>query len=272
MRQLRLLREPVFGDGASNMAVDCAILDAVSRSAQPPTLRLYGWDPFCLSLGYGQRIRDVDLPQLSAKGWHLVRRPTGGKAILHGDELTYSLCLPLDHPLAAGGVVGSYRQIGGAILHALRHLGLPVRSEQQAASHHNLETGPVCFEVSSHYEITLDGRKLVGSAQMRRKAAILQHGTIPLFGDVARICDVLRFDSPQEREQQKLRVRQRALALAQVMEAAPTWELVANALEYGFGQEHGLELCQAELTGQELRQRDALLEERFANPAWTRKR
>ena len=83
------------------MAVDCAVLDAVSQAAQPPTLRLYGWDPFCLSLGYGQRIRDVDLQQLSAKGWHLVRRPTGGKAILHGDELTYSLCLPLDHPLAA---------------------------------------------------------------------------------------------------------------------------------------------------------------------------
>ena len=191
MRQLRLVRDSDFRDGASNMAADCAILEAVAAKTQLPTLRLYGWDPFCLSIGYGQRVSDVDMPALAARGWQLVRRPTGGKAILHGDELTYSLCLPLDDPLAAGSVVDSYRAISCGLSLALLELGLPVRSEKQSISHSGRLTGPVCFELSSHYEVTVDGRKLVGSAQMRRKRGILQHGTIPLVGDVARICDVL---------------------------------------------------------------------------------
>ena len=171
MRQLRLVRDSDFRDGASNMAADCAILEAVAVKAQPPTLRLYGWDPFCLSIGYGQRVSDVDMPALAARGWHLVRRPTGGKAILHGDELTYSLCLPLDHPLAAGSVVDSYREISRGLSLAMLALGLPVRSEKGSTSQSARQAGPVCFEVSSHYEITIDGRKLLAAPRCAAKAA-----------------------------------------------------------------------------------------------------
>src|SRR5690606_23158977 len=103
---------------------------------------------------------------LAALGWDVVRRPTGGRAILHTDELTYSLSLPETHPIAAGGIVESYRRISTALMRALAVLGAPVsadRRDQKPAS-----PGPVCFEVPSHYEITFGERKLIGSAQTRR--------------------------------------------------------------------------------------------------------
>jgi lipoate-protein ligase A len=84
--------------GAWNMAVDEAILEAVGRGASLPTLRLYAWEPACLSLGYAQPIGDVDQPRLRARGWDLVRRPTGGRAVLHTDELTYSVIAPPGEP------------------------------------------------------------------------------------------------------------------------------------------------------------------------------
>ncbi len=272
MRQLRLVRDLQFRDGASNMAADCAILEAVAAKTQPPTLRLYGWDPFCLSIGYGQRVADVDMSALAARGWQLVRRPTGGKAILHGDELTYSLCLPLDHPLAAGSVIESYREISRGLSLALLELGLPVRSEKAATSQSGRHAGPVCFELSSHYEITVDGRKLVGSAQMRRKRGILQHGTLPLVGDVARICDVLNFDSDAARERQRQQVRERALALAEVMDAPPRWNDVADALTLGFQRAFAMEARVDSLSSDEMARMRELKIERFDNPEWTSKR
>ncbi len=272
MRQMRSIRESDFRSGICNMAVDSAIVEAVGAGRQMPTLRLYGWKPFCLSLGYGQRIRDADVDALQERGWNLVRRPTGGKAILHGDELTYSLCLSLDHPLAGGDLIESYRRISVGLLQALDCLGLSATARHQAASARQSAAGAVCFELSSHYEITFAGRKLVGSAQLRRKGVMLQHGTIPLRGDVARICDVLRFDSEAALEAQKQRVRERTLSLAQVLARAPSWAEVASAFERGFTDAFELELIPGQLSECESARAEELALEQFANPEWTSKR
>ncbi len=272
MTQMRSILESEFRDGAWNMAVDSAIVDGVAAGMQPPTLRLYGWEPFCLSLGYGQRAREADLLALKARGWDLVRRPTGGKAILHGDELTYSLCLPLDHPLARGDVVESYRRISIGLLRALERLSLPASAQHQGASVQLREAGPVCFELSSHYEITVAGYKLIGSAQLRRKGVMLQHGTIPLCGDVARICDALAFESEGDREAQRQRVRERASTLAQVMRREPSWTEVAAALERGTSEAFDLTLVRGQLSECEAAQAEAYKAERFGNLEWTNKR
>ncbi len=272
MRQIRALQDCDFRDGANNMAIDCAIFEAVASGLQPPTLRLYGWRPFCLSLGYGQRTRDADLDALADRGWDLVRRPTGGKAILHGDELTYSLCLPQHHPLACGDIIESYRRISLGFLDALQELGLDAESERQKASLRPAAVGPVCFEIPSHYEISVSGRKLIGSAQMRRNGGLLQHGSIPLRGDLARVCDVLSFASEEARARQKIRLRERAATLSELVGETLTWSELANAIQRRFSLAFDLELTSGQLSAAETERAGALKQDRFSNPAWTRKR
>lgn len=272
MRQTRRIRESEFSGGARNMAVDSAIARAISAGRQPATLRLYGWQPYCLSLGYGQRARDADTEALRQRGWDLVRRPTGGKAILHGDELTYSLCLPLDHPLASGDIVESYRRISAGLLRALESLGLSATANPGDESAFSEPAGPVCFVQPSHYEILVGDRKLIGSAQLRRKGVMLQHGAIPISGDLARICDVLNFESAGEREAQQDRTRQRALTLSQALGRAPSWDEVAAALEIDFAAALGLDLQPGELSAEESAEAEALVRDKFGNPGWTGKR
>jgi len=272
MRQTRRIRESDFSAGARNMAVDSAIAAAVGAGRQPATLRLYGWIPYCLSLGYGQRIREADTEALRRNGWDLVRRPTGGQAILHGDELTYSLCLPLDHPLASGDIVESYRRISALLLRALERLGLSATAEPAGASASRERTGPVCFAQPSHYEILVAGRKLIGSAQLRRKGVMLQHGTIPIDGDVARVCAALGFESEAARDEQRALTRERAVTLSQALGRSLTWDEVADALEAGFARALELDCQPGALSAEEEAEAAALVRTQFGDPAWTRKR
>ena len=217
-------------DGAANMALDQAILEQVGAGNSPPTLRLFAWNPPCLSLGQGQAASDVDLDRVRARGWTIVRRPTGGRAILHTDEITYSVALPADHPLVQGDIVTSYRRLSAALLAALERLGLQAQADRRAGRVPADTKGPVCFEVPSDYEITADGRKLIGSAQVRKFGGVLQHGSLPLEGDVARICDALAFPGEEVREEVRARVRQRATTLERALGRVVSWEEAASAL------------------------------------------
>jgi lipoate-protein ligase A len=169
------------------MAVDESILEHIGRGESFPTLRLYAWDPACLSLGHTQPFADVDTARLRARGWEVVRRATGGRAILHTDELTYSVTGSAEEPVLVGGVLESYNRLAQALFLAVRDLGLPVEIKE-GKSNNNTTPNPVCFEVPSTYEITVNGKKLIGSAQARKKEGVLQHGSLPLTGDLTRIC------------------------------------------------------------------------------------
>ena len=158
------------------------------------------------------------------------------------------------------------------MLRALNILGLPATANTAPESALNASAGPVCFVQPSRYEILVDGRKLIGSAQLRRKGVMLQHGTIPLGGDVARICDVLSFASRAEREGQKDRTRQRALTLTQALDRAPAWAELAAALETGFVDACGLDMQPGALSAGEAADAEALVQEKFGNPDWTWKR
>ena len=265
MRQWHLIYDKPT-TGARNMAIDEALLESVARGISPPTLRFYAWQPMCLSLGYGQRSADVDRVQLAQNGWGVVRRMTGGKAILHGDELTYSLALPAEHPITAGGIIESYRRISQALLDGLNQLGVQVQADKKADGVKSI--GPVCFETPSHYEITAsDGRKLVGSAQVRRKGGVLQHGTLPLFGDVARICDALIYDSPYEREEARFHVRERATTLHDALGEIVNWETVAACMAQSFATIFDVEMLPAvvsDIVPEE--EVECLQQETYANP------
>ena len=135
----RLLMTPP-ARGAWNMAVDEALLEAVGRGESLPTLRLYDWAPTCLSLGLAQSYKDVDVPRLKANGWDVVRRATGGRAILHADELTYSVTAPPDEPRVRGSVLESYRRLAGALVAAIRALGLEDAARSLLARATNVES------------------------------------------------------------------------------------------------------------------------------------
>jgi len=270
MRQWRLIIHSPM-NGTANMAVDAAILDAVSQEKVAPTLRFYAWEPLCLSLGYGQRYREVDENGLQKNGWHVVRRSTGGQAILHGDELTYSVTLPMGHPLTQGDITESYRKISLALLRALTYLGLSPRADRQDDLPKGAK-GAVCFEVPSHYEVTVNGKKLLGSAQMRRKSGLLQHGTLPLVGDIARICDALKYEHEEKRESAKEQVRQRALTLYDALGEVVTWEQAAEAITRGFMEQFELDFSHEDLTTEEIEEAERLIEEVYGAESWTQKR
>ncbi len=231
MRQWRFIYDSPMR-GADNMAVDDAILRAVLAGAAPPTLRLYAWSHRCLTLGRGQKSTDVDFQRVAALGWQVVRRPSGGTAVLHEDELTYSIALPANDALAEVNIVESYRQISHALLTGLRLLGVNPHADRMVSR--PVMNNPVCFATPSHYEVTVRGRKLVGSAQVRRKGGVLHHGSLPLQGDLGRICDGLAYPDEARREQAKTWVRARAITLAEALGQKVAWRTAADAIAQGF--------------------------------------
>lgn len=274
----RLILDPP-ASGPWNMAVDEAILETVDREAGPPTLRLYGWQPACLSLGYAQPIAEVSQAALQAHGWQLVRRPTGGRAILHIDELTYSVIAPDDDPRLAGGLLESYRRLSLAILDALHRLGIPAKASGQpealpkntTSSQAQPSKGPVCFEVPSNYEITVSHKKIVGSAQARRKRGVLQHGSFPLYGDLTRITQVLVFSDEIRRQKAARRLLERATTAENVLSRPLDWQRAAEAFVAGFEETLQLELQPGKLTRSESQRANALEQDKYRHPDWTGK-
>jgi lipoate-protein ligase A len=264
----RLLISPP-ASGAWNMAVDEAILEAIGGEKVLPTLRLYAWVPPCLSLGYAQPIEDVDLTALHERGWDIVRRPTGGRAILHTDELTYSVIGPLNEPRLAGSLLKSYQVLSSALLDALHRLGTQAQASPEAAGLPGAPNqGPVCFEVPSNYEITVDGKKLVGSAQARRKEGVLQHGSLPLHGDLGRITQVLKFSDEQARQTAAERIWQRATTVERALGRRVEWQSAAQAFREAYEHTLNLELLPSPLTQGETQAAERLVQEKYSHPAW----
>ena len=257
--------------GAWNMALDESILEHIGRGESSPTLRLYAWDPACLSLGQAQPFTDVDTARLKHNGWEVVRRATGGRAILHTDELTYSVIAPLNEPVVAGSILESYHRISQALLAAVNSLEIPVEvKEGKAVGHASsvTQTNPVCFEVPSTYEITVNGKKLVGSAQARKRDGVLQHGTLPLTGDLTRICQALVFENESEREKASKRLLEQATTVESVLGRNISWDSAAQAFVRAFEAQLGISFERGEVSNSESKRTDELVREKYDHPSW----
>jgi lipoate-protein ligase A len=257
--------------GAWNMAIDETILEFAGNSKVQPTLRLYAWDPPCLSLGYAQPSRDVDRTALDLNGWHLVRRPTGGRAILHTDELTYSVIGPASEPRLAGSVLESYQLLSRALLAVLQSLGISAQAtnKENSVTPPSSESNPVCFEAPSYYEITFNGKKLIGSAQARRKDGILQHGTLPLCGDLTRITQALFYPDPEARKTAAERLLERAITVEGAINREILWDTVARAFSEAFASTLNIQFTLQDLTESEKARAEELVSLKYANPDWT---
>ena len=260
------LLETGLADGATNMAVDEAILWAVAEGESPPTLRFYGWQPPCLSIGYSQSMEgEVDVDRCREAGIGFVRRATGGRSILHADELTYSVIALQAEPRVAGGVIESYRRLSAGLVVGLRALRLAVT---QVETTDDKGKSAACFDAPSSYEITVGGKKLVGSAQVRKKRMVLQHGSLPLEGDIARIFDFLRVPSEERREELKRELRACATSLELALGYSVPFDEVARHLAAGFAQALNLRLIPGQLSQRELALAEKLRREKYTAREW----
>jgi lipoate-protein ligase A len=266
--RIRRIDHPAAG-GARNMAVDEALMD-VARDGGV-ALRFYRWDPPCLSLGRNQAARGrYDLDAADRRGIEVVRRPTGGRAVLHDRELTYSVVAPSG---LWGGLRESYRRINRALLRGLAGLGAEVGAAEPGPE--GRAPGPgrrACFRDPLPGEIVAAGRKLVGSAQWRRDGALLQHGSLLLHDDQGTV-DELRSDGPSAPPGagDDGEGGSPAAALSDVLPELPDPGRLADALARGFAGEFGLDVSGSSLTDRE-RERAAGLEPRYRDGEWTWRR
>lgn len=177
-------------DGAWNMAKDAYCLERTRRTGVP-ALRLYGWERLTLSVGRAQRVdREIDGAACRAAGVPLVRRATGGRAVLHGSDLTYAVTAPTHLPGFAGGIMPIYRALSGVFVRYLAGLGCTPEVKAYTGRERAALASAICFVTPSAFEILVGGRKLVGSAQRLLPTAFLQHGSLPLapqWGLLARL-------------------------------------------------------------------------------------
>lgn len=197
-------------DPAFNMAMDEALLYWHSEKLIPPVIRFYGWNPATLSVGYFQHVeKEINMEAVERYGLGFVRRPTGGRGVLHDQELTYSVIVSEEHPEMPATVTEAYRVISEGILEGFKELGLDAyfaipRTEKEKESLKNPRSS-VCFDAPSWYELVVEGRKVAGSAQTRQKGVILQHGSILIDLDEDKLFDLFLY--PNDRVRERMRPR-----------------------------------------------------------------
>ncbi len=245
-------------DGRWNMAVDEALLESVSSGASGPVVRLYGFEPATLSVGRFQRTAgSIDFERLAADGLIFVRRPSGGQAVLHAEELTYAVILGKDH-LIPFGKRQVYRFAAPLLLAGLTALG--VRSAASSTAQRGNPLNPDCFGSTGEYEIdAASGRKLVGSAQMLSRTAVLQHGSIPLTRMNRKITRYLLTEAGDPSH---------ASSVSEEMGEPVDFVAARSAFAHAIGA--ALQATPNSLTEEERERAERLYREKYTGDAWNR--
>ncbi|MCY7768321.1 lipoate--protein ligase family protein [Bacillus haynesii] len=264
-------------DPAFNMALDEALLYWHSENKIPPTIRFYGWNPPTLSVGYFQNIeKEINLDAVKKHGLGFVRRPTGGRGVLHDQELTYSVIVSEEHPEMPKTVTEAYRVISEGILEGFRELGLDAyfaipRTEKEKQSLKNPRSS-VCFDAPSWYELVVEGRKVAGSAQTRQKGVILQHGSILLDLDEDKLFDLFIYKNDRLRERMQRNFKQKAVAINELTKDKVTIEEASEAFKKGFETGLNIHLEPYELTEEETEFVADLAKTKYAADEWNYRR
>ena len=279
----RLIKDSYY-TGFMNMAIDEAIMIAHREGLVPPTIRFYQWSPAAVSLGYFQDLqKEIDVDVCKNLGIDVVRRPTGGKAVLHDKELTYSFVIRESHPLVNDSILETYKKISGGMIRGLSCLGItaelvPLREKLKSASSGN-EAKPkishsdiksICFSVPSQYEVQVEGKKIIGSAQVRKKEIVLQHGSLLIELEKDKLFSVFNFPSAQIRE--RLKTRFKATSLEEILKKKINFSELSEILPQGFEEEFGVKLTEGKLTEQEEKISKDLLENKYSTHEWNYER
>jgi lipoate-protein ligase A len=259
---------------AWNMAVDEFLLKACRAhlaSGAPPDeapliFRVYGWSPPALSIGRNQRAgRDVFVDRLPGEGVDLCRRLTGGRAVLHDREITYSVTGP--EALLGDSIEESYRRISAGLAGGLRRLGAPVTFAPPGGRAYASQAS--CFATASVWELTIAGRKVAGSAQCREGGAVLQHGSILLHSPEDRLASLLRARKAGANESGAGGQPDHAIGLCEVLDREVDYSEAALALREGMAEALAASFQEEPLREDERERAGELARERYGNPAWT---
>jgi len=263
-------------DAAINMAIDEAIAFACQQGRAPATLRFYTWRPFALSIGYFQDAAvEIDLARCKAQGYGFVRRPTGGKAVLHDQELTYSVAARADNPLFPKNLHGAFMVIAEALIAGLNHLGIQAqvfglasRKKQVQSS----ERSASCFASAMGFEIGFKGKKLIGSAQRRWREGFLQHGSILCQFDPGQLFNLLKFSDKHERNQALAHTTQAVTSLSSILPDQPDIHHIKEGLIQGFEEALKIRLTPSQLSPFEQNLVQTLAHKKYGTDAWNLQR
>ncbi|TMU86598.1 lipoate--protein ligase family protein [Bacillus sp. BHET2] len=260
-----------------NMALDEALLDWHSEGKIPPTIRFYGWDPATLSIGYFQKVeKEINLDAVKEHGLGFVRRPTGGRGVLHEHELTYSVIVSEEHPEMPKTVTEAYRVISEGILKGFQGLGLeayfavPKTAEEREGLKN--PRSAVCFDAPSWYELVVEGRKVAGSAQTRQKGVILQHGSILLDLDEDKLFSLFKYPSDRVKERMQRAFKSKAVAMNEISPEIVNMDMAKEAFKKGFEEGLNIHLEPYELSEEETQYVVDLAKTRYESDEWTYKR
>jgi lipoate-protein ligase A len=257
---------------AENMARDEALLRKVVAKESEPVLRFYQWKPAGLSIGRFQKITEgVDLDACNYLGVEAVRRLTGGEAVLHDDELTYSIIIPFTHPRFDGrGVIDTYKTISRALVKGLQLSGVDSTMAGKAPTRPDPAGQGVCFYTPTVNEVVAGGKKIIGSAQTREKLVILQHGSIPIDWDIKKQFDVMAIPK-ENRDIFTNLFKDRATTIAEQLGKRPEVDELISNFSRGFEEVFDMELEPSELTEQESKVADFLVRSKYGNDDWNLK-
>lgn len=260
-----------------NMALDEALLDWHSEGLIPPVIRFYEWEPATLSIGYFQRAeKDINIEAVRAQGLGFVRRPTGGRAVLHEHELTYSIIVTESYPNMPETVTEAYRVLSEGILQGFKNLGMDAyfsvpATEEQLADLKKPKSA-VCFDAPSWYELVVEGKKVAGSAQTRQKGVILQHGAILLDLDEEKLLSVFNFDSEEAKERMRKKLPEKAVSINSLVKEPVSIEQCVEAFRDGFAKTLQIELKPFTLSEGQIKYVQALEEKKYAHDDWNFKK
>lgn len=260
-----------------NMALDEALLEWNSNGEIGSVLRFYEWKPATLSIGYFQNVeKEIDMSAVKKHGLDFVRRPTGGRGVLHEHELTYSVIVSERYPNMPETVTEAYRVISGGLLEGFRNLGLDAQFSLPDTAEKNDDLknpkSAVCFDAPSWYELIVEGKKVAGSAQTRQKGVILQHGAILLSLDEEKLISLFKFQSDDQREKMRISLPKKAVAIDRLVEHEITIDECIHAFSKGFEKALSITLEPMTLTEEQLAYVREIELRKYANDAWTLKK
>jgi len=252
-----------------NMAIDEAIFRETIKDKKKPTIRFYGWHPAAVSIGYFQDPqKELNIEKCGNMGVDIVRRLTGGKAVFHDDEITYSVIAGVGEKSFPADILGTYKVISDCLVQGLAYLGIKANLAKACRSMKNMELESCCFAIPSRNELLVAGRKICGSAQMKTKDGFLQHGSLLLtFNPVKALSVILPFSTPEH----LAKLSKTVAAINEGISDPIETKEICDSLKRGFADALGVQIIEEPLTPSEIILKNELIK-KYEDLNWNTER